>query len=167
MTTLVIERESPERRRHRLLGGWRDVLDDIRALCRSLDELPDECQCGHGTAHLNGTCSCCHQVAIERVPRCDDCEEQLARLRSRIDALTVDTFRFLPVVREILNRTTPDVARRESGIEWRIAELTRTFADLVVAADRFKSDCRTSHMKTLKEAASTLRQDAEALNHLV
>ena len=95
-------------------------------------------------------------------------EEQLARLRSGVDALTVDTFRFFPVVREVLNRTGPrELARRESEIEWRIAELIRTFADLVVAADRFKADCRASHLKTLKEAASTLRHDAEALDRLV
>jgi hypothetical protein len=34
----------------RLLGGWRDVTDDIRLLCRRLAELPEECRCGSGAA---------------------------------------------------------------------------------------------------------------------
>jgi hypothetical protein len=29
-----------------LLGGWRDMLDDIRQLCTGLDALPDRCACG-------------------------------------------------------------------------------------------------------------------------
>lgn len=162
MTSLADERESVERRRHRLLGGWRDVLDDIRTLCNSLDELPDECQCGHGATHLKGTCPCCHHVAIERVPDCGDCEEQLRRLRRAIDLLTVDTFRFFPIVRDLLTRASADLQRRGGDIEHHIANLIRTFADLVVAAERFKTDCRASHLKVLKELAQTLRKEANA-----
>jgi hypothetical protein len=166
MTALVFERESLERRRHRLLGGWRDILDDIRTLCRSLAELPDECECGHGAAHLKGTCPCCNHIAVERVPACDDCEEQLERLRDGIDLLTVDTFRFFPVVKEILNRTAAhDLEKRGSEIEWHIAELVRMFADLVVAAERFKADCRASHLKTLKELALRLQHEAVTFEH--
>ena len=164
MTSLIFEPETPARRRHRLLGGWRDVLDDIRTLCRSLAELPDVCQCGQGAAHLKGTCPCCHNVAIERVPDCDDCEEQLGRLRGAIDLLTTDTFRFFPVVTDILNRTAHvDLQTRGNEIERHIAELIRTFSELVVAADRFRTDCRSSHLRVLKDLAEMLRREADAL----
>jgi hypothetical protein len=115
------------------------VLDDIRTLCRSLAELPDVCQCGQGAAHLKGTCPCCHNVAIERVPDCDDCEEQLGRLRGAIDLLTTDTFRFFPVVKDVLNRTAqgpPDAWKRDRtthrGIDshvWRTGYRRGAFPD--------------------------------------
>ena len=38
-------------------------------------------------SHLKGMCPCCHTVAIEGVPSCGDCDDQLARLRPAIDLL--------------------------------------------------------------------------------
>ena len=99
MTGLHIPNEDAHH--HRLLGGWRDVLDDIRTTCRTPADLPDVCPCGHGAAHLEGTCPCCGSTAGERVPSCEDCDEQLARLRPAMDALTVDTFRFFPFVKTL------------------------------------------------------------------
>ena len=152
----------------RLLGGWRDVMDDIRMLCRSLAGLPDSCQCGNGEGHLNGTCPCCHTVTRERVPSCGDCEAQLARLRPAIDLLGVDTFRFFPFVKTLLERdTTPELRARAGDVETHIAELIRTFGALVVAADQFRSDCRASHLTTLKALATSLLAESDALNRAI
>lgn len=152
---------------HRLFGGWRDVLDDVRLLCRALGELPDGCRCGQGAAHLQGTCPCCGTTATTRVPACADCEELLARLRTPIDLLMVDTLRFFPVVKELLARQSADAFERVRAIEREIGLLVRSFAQLVVAADRFRDDCRASHLTTLKETAAVLRRHAEALDRIV
>jgi hypothetical protein len=154
--------------KQRLLGGWRDVMDDIRALCRALADLPDQCLCGTGEAHLKGTCPCCHSVATLRVPSCDDCDAQLAHLRPQIDLLGVDTWRFFPVVKELLARDTPpELATRAGDIERHVAGLIRTFSALVVAADEFRTDCRSSHLHTIKALATSLLQEADALNRAV
>ena len=81
-------------------------MDDMKLLCRDLAALPDTCQCGNGEGHLKGTCRCCRPAAIDRVPSCDDCDAQLMRLRPSIDVLGVDTFRFFPFVKELLDRDT-------------------------------------------------------------
>ena len=152
----------------RLLGGWRDVMDDMKLLCRNLAALPDTCQCGNGEGHLKGTCPCCHAAAIERVPSCHDCDALLARLRPSIDVLGVDTFRFFPFVKELLERdTTPELRARAGAVETHIAELIRTFGALVVAADQFRSDCRASHLTTLKTLATSLLGESDALNRAI
>jgi len=165
MTRLVIPNENA--RHHRLLGGWRDVLDDIRTTCRTLAELPDVCRCGHGAAHLQGTCPCCGSTTRERVPACDDCDKQLARLRPAMDVLTVDIFRFFPFVKELLSREDVVASKRVRDIEAHIAALVRTFDQLVVAAGQFRDECRASHLKTLKGSAAALLRDGENLNRIV
>jgi hypothetical protein len=99
------------------------------------------------------------------VPDCGDCDEQLARLRPAIDVLTVDTFRFFPVVQDLLRQHTPP-ALQTSGIaiERHIAAFIRSFGDLIVAADQFRTDCRMSHWATLKERATLLLRETDALN---
>ncbi len=153
---------------HRLLGGWRDIVDDIRALCRMLAELPDVCQCGNGTSHLQGRCPCCHTAVTDRVPSCGDCDAQLARLRPAMDMLTVDSFRFFPALDDVLaHAAIADAIRGAHEIEIHIAAVVRSFGTLVVAADQFRANCRMSHLETLKEAATGLLREAELLNRVL
>ncbi len=168
MNNLTLPEKYLSADQHRLLGGWRDILDDIRALCRALAELPDVCQCGNGTSHLQGQCPCCHSAAADSVPDCGDCEAQLARLRPAMDTLTVDSGRFFPGLNDVLARAAiPDAIRAAHEIEIHTAAVVRSFGQLVVAADQFKTDCRSSHLKTLKEAATVLLREAELLNHVL
>jgi hypothetical protein len=139
----------------RLLGGWRDILDDIRRLCTSLKALPDGCACGNGRSHLGGSCACCHAVHCERIPDCADCETVLAQLRPEFDTLAVDTIRFLPVVTMLLDAPQLEPAQTEGpGIERHIAAVVRTFDRLVVAVDEFQIGYRASHLQALKGAAT-------------
>jgi predicted nucleic acid-binding Zn-ribbon protein len=154
-------------RHHRLLGGWRDVLDDIRALCRTLGELPGVCMCGHGPAHTAAGCPCCGHTAAEYVPACRECDEQIARLRPPLDEMTVDTFRFFPVVKDVLARHDPEASKRLRAIDAQIAALQHSFQQLVFAEGQFRKNCRAEHVTVLKQAAEALRRDAEALNRLV
>ena len=149
----------------RLLGGWRDIMDDVKTLCRDLGKIPDDCRCGNGAGHLKGTCPCCHTVTTERVPECGDCDDHLARLRPAIDVLTADTLRFFPFVEELLEHHTPPALQASSAaIEAHIAQFIRAFGDLVVAADQFRTDCRVSHLTTLKALATSLLEETDALN---
>jgi hypothetical protein len=149
----------------RLLGGWLDVVDDLTELCHSLSELPDICECGNGQAHLQGRCPCCHRVTHDRIPDCEDCDAQLARLRPAIDLLAVDTMRFFPALKEMLARAAPaDVSSRATDLEGHIARLIRTFDALVVAADVFRADCRSSHLAVLKQLAASLKRECSGLS---
>lgn len=160
-------RPPPHTGRRRLLGGWRDVLDDIRSLCRMMQDLPDVCQCGHGTPHLKGSCPCCGSTVTVRVPSCDDCDAQLAALRPAMDLLTADTFRFFPFVKELLARDEAAAGKQARDIQRQIAMLVQSFGDVVVANGRFRHNCRTHHLRALKEAAAGLRRSAENLNRTV
>ena len=153
------------RDQQRLLGGWGDILDDIRHLCRSLSALPDACTCGEGASHLRGTCTCCHPPRNAIVPGCPDCNRLLAQLRPAIDTLTVDTMRFFPIVKDLLHSHAPETAQADgASIERHINEISRTFDRLVLAADEFRAGCRTSHLHTLKERATDLLKQVDQLD---
>lgn len=154
---------SPDQRR--LLGGWLDILDDIRALCKALNALPDRCACGDGAAHLSGSCICCNAPHGGHVPDCADCGTLLAQLRPRFVTLTVDTMRFFPVVTSLLHSPERAPARAAGQhVEHEIAAVMRTFDRLVVEADEFESGCRASHLRVLKETANALLRESRLLN---
>ena len=149
----------------RLLGGWRDILDDIRQLCTSLNALPDGCACGNSRSHLSGSCACCKTVQRERIAECADCNTMLVDLREEIDILAVDTLRFFPVVKMLLRAPQREPARADGdAIEPRIAAVLRTFARLVAAVDEFHIGCRASHLRVIKQATADLLVDANGLD---
>lgn len=154
---------APDRRR--LLGGWRDILEDVRDLCTNLNALPDRCTCADGVSHLNGVCVCCSAPHDGRVPRCADCGDLLAKLRPRIDTLTVDTMRFFPVVRILLQSPALASVRADGEyVEHHIAAVVRTFDRLVLAAGEFQDGCRASHLRVLKDTAAALLRESDRLS---
>lgn len=151
---------APDQRR--LLGGWRDILDDIRDLCTSLNALPDHCACGDGVSHLRGSCICCTAPHAGRVPICADCGSLLAQLRPRIVTLATDTMRFFPVVRMLLQSAELAPAHAEGDqVERHIAAVMRTFERLVLEAGEFQEGCRASHLRVLKATAATLQMECD------
>ncbi|OFW40015.1 MAG: hypothetical protein A3J29_07685 [Acidobacteria bacterium RIFCSPLOWO2_12_FULL_67_14b] len=153
---------APDQRR--LLGGWRDILDDIRDLCRNLNALPDQCECGDGASHLNGACVCCSAPHAGRIPICADCGTLLARLRPRIVTLAVDTMRFFPVVRILLQSPELGPARAAGEhVEHHIAAVMRMFDRLVLEAGEFQEGCRASHLRVLKDTAAALLMESDRL----
>ena len=154
---------APDQRR--LLGGWRDILDDIRELCQNLNALPDQCTCGDGVSHLSGACVCCSAPHAGRIPICADCGTLLSHLRPRIIDLTVDTMRFFPVVRILLQSPELATARAEGGrVEQHIAAVMRTFDRLVAEAGEFQDGCRASHLRVLKNTANALLRESDRLS---
>lgn len=153
---------APDQRR--LLGGWRDIVEDIRDLCRSLNALPDHCACGDGVSHLSGTCICCNAPHAGRIPICADCGTLLAQLRPRIVTLTVDTMRFFPVVRILLQSPERAPGRVEAEhVEHHIAAVMRMFDRLVLEAGEFQDGCRASHLRVLKDTATALLRESDRL----
>lgn len=149
------------------MGGWRDVYEDIRVLCRTLAELPDDCVCGDKEGHMNGTCPCCGNTADYRVPACGTCGEQLARLRADIDLMTVDVSRFFPFVRDFLGRHDAAAAGSAGQIQAKAADFIASFDRLVLAEGVFRKDCRLSHVHVLKDAAAALLAEAAALDRVL
>lgn len=165
MTGLTASSFEWSRDQRRLLGGWLDIVDDIRALCKALGALPDRCACGDGAAHLSGSCICCNAPHGGRVPSCADCGTLLAALRPRFVTLTVDTIRFFPVVTILLDADDRGGARAAGNpVEHQIAAIMRTFDRLVVEADEFAGGCRASHLGVLKETANALLRDSRLLS---
>ncbi|HWK09578.1 MAG TPA: hypothetical protein VNR64_05985, partial [Vicinamibacterales bacterium] len=91
----------------------------------------------------------------------------LERLRPAIDVLTVDRSRFLSFVHEVLGRHDPGAAVRVNTIDRQITALSMTFQRLLMAETRFRTDCRLSHMRDLKDAAAALSSDANALDEVM
>lgn len=154
---------SPDQRR--LLGGWRDIMDDIRALCTSLNALPDDCACGDGVSHLNGSCICCSAPHDNRIPICADCSALLATLRPLLDTLTVDTIRFFPVVETLLRSPELGPVRAEGqNVEHHIAAVMNMFRRLALEAGEFQDGCRASHLRVLKDTATVLLEESRHLD---
>ena len=165
MTLSVVSYTPPQRR---LLGGWRDVLDDVRQLSRCLAAMPDECRCGDATAHVSGACPCCEAADATGAVSCDDCTARLAVTGAHIDALVADTLRFFPAFTHILVGThPPDVQSAADEVQHEIGAMVRTFERLAVTAEAYVTSCRGSHLPTLKLAAQDLHVHAEQLERLL
>ena len=165
LTLSTVTFTPPQRR---LLGGWRDILDDVRELSRRLAAMPDECRCGDATGHLAGSCACCQAADVDGTASCNDCTALLTVSRGHMDALVMDTLRFFPAFTHMLVGThPPDVQSAADEVQHEIAALVRTFQRISVAAEAFRTGCRASHVPILKQAANDLRGHAEHLERLL
>ena len=165
LTLSAVTFTPPQRR---LLGGWRDILDDVRELSRRVTAMPDECRCGDATAHLAGSCACCQAANVAGIVSCDDCATLLAVSAPQIDTLVADTLRFFPAFAHILvGAHPPDVQSAADEVQHEIGALVRTFQRISVAAEAFRTGCRASHIPVLKEAAHDLHGHAEHLEQLL
>ena len=99
---------------HYLLGGWRDILDDIQKLHDAVDKLPEHCRCGIGEAHLGGRCACCLEGTAVR--GCADCEALIGQIADRVEALRADDLRFSGVLRDFADRR-PDHEEMREGLD--------------------------------------------------
>ena len=98
----------------RVLGGGRDILDDIRHLCGSLGALSDGCASRDGRSQPGESCGCCNAVHSHQIPAGRECVTLLARLKIEIDTLTVETIWFFPVVGMWVSHPALDPVRDES-----------------------------------------------------
>lgn len=150
-----------------LLGGWRDVADEVRQLERGLRSLPDACACNHGSAHLAGACPCCRARVHTRDGGCTDCEVVLASLHDKMDALVDATLRYLPALDIIVSGRHGIEPARLSDLRWQILHIVRTFQKIATAAGEFRQGCSTSHLGVLKTLASELAAEARKVDSML
>lgn len=137
-----------------LLGGWRDVLDDVRRLESGLRALPGVCTCGQGSAHLAGRCACCEHGERRG---CTDCEAVMETLRGKIDDLVDASLRFLPAVESmLLNDGSGDAVALVHGVRHKVQQVDLIFRQISTAAARYRDGCAASQLSDLKTSASAL-----------
>jgi len=161
---LFLEHVEPGKTSHHLLGGWRDILEDVEKLATAVEKLPEHCACGMGGAHLGGRCACCLEGTAAR--GCVDCEALLGQIADRADALRADDLRFTGVLRDFAARR-PDHEEMRQGIDdvtQRASRLVRIVESVQVAAADFRQGCRVDQLADLKERVRELRDEAKRLD---
>ncbi len=145
-----------------LLGGWTDVLEDVRRLNLALRAVPDECRCGHGQGHLAGTCACC----AEGTRACADCNVLIDGLRAKVDELTDAALRFLPFVEVESARsdTHGEIAARIRNVRGQTHRLDAVFLQIETAAGEYRAGCAASHMAALKRLTAELLERTQETN---
>lgn len=139
----------------RLLGGWRDVADDVQRLGAALQDIPDGCGCATGPAHLKGTCSCCQRG--DGREECVDCEVLVHSLAWRVDRLVEDTSRYMPAVDRLLSRVwRADGEACVHDIRQRIDRVAQSMARLESAAHQFATGCNLDQLRELRSHATEL-----------
>ena len=151
-----------------LIGGWLDVADDLACLIRMIGAVPDHCTCGHGAAHLSGTCPCCEQGIRRLDVECGNCLALLHGLTERITQLEDDRGRYLPAVTEVFERAgSPELDRDVALTRSRIAALCATFWRFATAAAEFRDGCPAGHVHVVKARSRELGEAVAEVNALV
>lgn len=138
-----------------LLGGWGDVVEDVRRLQVGLRALGGTCACGQGGAHLAGTCSCCDHA--ERAG-CIDCGALIESLHAKVEELFDASLRFLPLVESMVAQSdsSSDVGTWVRDVRHDIAHVDTLFRHIETAAGQYRSGCASSHFEDLKTLVADL-----------
>ena len=161
---LFLDVVEPGRTSHRLLGGWRDILEDTEKLAAAMERLPEHCPCGTGDAHLGGRCACC--IGEIPVRGCVDCDALLRHIADRIEALRADDLHFVSALRDFTHRRPDQVQmlQRLDDVSRRTSQLVQTVERVQVAAADFRQGCRADQLARLKERVRELRDEARQLD---
>jgi hypothetical protein len=144
----------------RLLGGWRDILDDVARAEERLRSVDEECQCGHASATVD--CACCRAAAERARVVCPPCERELLEIAERFDVLQVDTVRFLPLVGLVARRRHTDLTDEKVFLA--------ALGDVLGACRRRLSGleshrgCVAAHLRPIEHLAAKVRLAAERLD---
>lgn len=136
---------------HPLLGGWRDLMDDLLRLQRRVATADGQCQCGHA-AGANAAYPCCERAARDLASVCDACTREIAAVAERIERIEEDTLRFLPAVVELFDRT-PERHDEVIAVQQSLEQLLLMFRHLRSATDEWAQGCRTTHLPAVKARA--------------
>ena len=144
-----------------LLGGWRDVVDDLRRLAGTLARVPATCSCGDGSVRLAGTGACCR--GREHVnDGCTDCEGLLGVIREEMADLVDRTLRFLPALEhEPVPDAQSDQPRLVAHLRRQILKAAETFQQIETAGSEYRLGCSTAQLDTMRTLASQLLVEAD------
>lgn len=134
-----------------LLGGWRDLLDDLGRLQRRIASVDGRCRCGH-VAGSEPACPCCAVAARDLATACETCGREIADVANKVDRIEEATLRFLPAVLDMF-ATMPHRYAAAVVVEHSFIRLLATFRRLHSAAGEWKDECLTSRLLTVKDRA--------------
>ena len=147
-----------------LLGGWREIADDVAAIAAVMHGVDGRCHC----AHIGSTpCSCCTLSATHLHDVCDACDRLLTRLDLACTALADHSLRFTPALADLTHADQPTRDRfvRLCALG---AELRRVLFGVEMRKD-FSSGthCASSDLVRLAPVAKQLETLARALKETV
>lgn len=134
-----------------LLGGWRDLLDDLGQLQRRIARVDGRCRCGH-VAGSQPACPCCAPAARDLATACETCRRELAGAARKVDRIEEDTVRCLPAVLDLF-ATMPHRYAAAVVVEHSFIRLLVTFRRLHAVAGEWKGECPTEGLLTVKDRA--------------
>jgi hypothetical protein len=141
----------------RLLGGWRDILDDVGKVEERLRSVDEECQCGHTSATAG--CECCSGAAERARVVCPPCERELLEIAERFDTLQVDTGRFLPFVADVARRRKTDMTDEKVFLA-ALGDVLRALRRRLCGLESHHG-CAATHLQAIRTLAATVRLAAD------
>ena len=145
-------------RLNRLLGGWRDIVEDTRRLGAMAEALPDSCDCRVGGSR----CACCAALAHAFPDQCRTCTSHARALSPRIALVLDDTLRYLPAVESVVPQQTAPLQRSLRDVARAMIQLLRGADAMQSATGDFKHGCRTEHIVGLKRLVRRLVDAVES-----
>ena len=133
-------------RLNRLMGGWRDIIEDMRRLRAMAEALPDACDCKVG----GGRCASCAALRRAFPDQCRTCTSHARALSPRIAAILDDTLRYLPTVESVRSPQTVLLQRPLRDVARAMIQLLRGVDAMQSATGDFRRGCRTEHIVGLK-----------------
>ena len=133
-------------RLNRLMGGWRDIIEDMRRLRAMAEALPGCCDCKAG----GGPCACCAALGHAFPDQCRTCTSHARALSPRIAIVLDDTLRYLPAVESVRSPETVLLQRSLRDVARAMIQLLRGVDAMQSATGDFKHGCRTEHIVGLK-----------------
>lgn len=143
-----------------LLGGWREIADDVAAIAAVMHVADGRCHCVHDG---RASCSCCAASAAQLHDVCDACDRVLQRLDAACAALEDHSLRFGPALADLAHVGGPTL-KRFGRLCTLAAQLRRVlFTVEVSTATTTGSHCRTSDLERLAPVATELAAVAREL----
>jgi hypothetical protein len=148
----------------RLLGGWRDILDDVAKVEERLRSVDDVCHCDH-TSSVAG-CGCCRGAAERVRVICEPCERELLEIAARFDALQVDTGRFLPFVADVARRHSTGM-RDDRTFLAALGDVLAAFRRRLSGLESSHHGCGAAHLQPIAVLAAKVRVAADRFDDVL
>ena len=146
---------------------WREVCDEVTALCDTLERIPEKCECGDAQAHLEGACRCCHGHVAESVASSSQlhCGERIAQLRADLALLCEDFKKAAgPIQKGATGEQGLEVRREILMAAGDLGRIVTALEDLDRAVVGFRRSCSMADMKQVKRQSTSLLARCKKLN---
>lgn len=144
-------------RLNRLMGGWRDIVEDTRRLRALSDALPNSCDCKAG----GGRCGCCASLGHSFPDQCRTCTSHVRSLSPAIANVLDDTLRYLPVVESVVPQQIASLQRSLRDVACAMVQLLRGADAMQSATGNFTHGCRPENVAGLKGLVGGLSDAVE------